>query len=923
MASAEQRLCDSCNRVNNLVLRAPEKSDEASGPDQAASFLKHFVLKESKEAKEGAYFGPSLGTVLVQRHFCPLCQVVYRILRGRPEYPGSLERRVALRLVTKSGYRSDARKPWTYSDDQLEKYESGNNFRVEQHYGVAGLGIDLETAPSSGAILEKASIGLRVYKPADLHNPETDSNTTNSALEQLNKACPRTEVEAGISAKTVELAKEWLSECVNTHSTSASPHDQCDQTVSGYRLDDNTDGSHLPTRLIAVNPEGAPRLVETNGIVGRYLALSYRWGTVTEDTWRLRKANVQESLQQLPYALLPSTIRDAIEFTRRLNFEFVWIDSCCIVQDDNEDWAREAATMQTVYQNATMTIAVLGDRDSHSGFFERGPGAPAIEIPWLSDDGKKVAHVFVSDDLQFRRPEGRNECLTGLEQELSQSPWSTRAWTFQEQMLSRRTLYVGQQQLYFECRNQRLSEDGFDRIIKAESPRQAFMLKLRTDFTTAISSYMKDPKSWGTPSWIAKIVTKGHDPMMELQRKHLKVDIAQTKLNVDSLLHNYTSRNLTYPSDRLIAFEGLARAIATRSGQEFNAGLWTNKIAKSLFWWLADGPEARPASLRAPTWSWASWDGSVKGYDTELDTNDDMRVERKHVDFGAFDGAFKEVEILQNNPLVADHPGAKHVSLRLKALCFKLACSTEPALQFPSTWKQLREDVRLWSSANSSWDLRYCRLLFAPVDGDIAPKGWLRRKARRPRRRCPQCPHLLDNVDERRAFSHLERCLGHEPTDDRPCNDCPGILMGAAYFDEPREVPPSFELVLLWRTRSVNTVVRHSTSGPGMYEKGAQGLTAVGGNRGQYGWTELKRSDAAVLGFEGHDVRMSMDDVGSGPAFMATSNPKIYFCLLVEPTQVEGSYRRCGVALTYSIKGVKGAGLPLHHNCTEKELTLV
>ena len=153
--------------------------------------------------------------------------------------------------------------------------------------------------------------------------------------------------------------------------------------------------------------------------------------------------------------------------------------------------------------------------------------------------------------------------MTDLEQELGQSPWSTRAWTFQEQMLSRRTLYVGQHQLYFECRKQKRSEDDFDQIVKTSSPKQSFMDAIDSDFTSALSNYLKNSELWGTPSWMSKILTNGHDLMVQVQRKYLRLDITQTKVNVDSLLHDYTSRSLTYQSDKLIAFEGLANAIAT------------------------------------------------------------------------------------------------------------------------------------------------------------------------------------------------------------------------------------------------------------------------------------------------------------------------------------------------------------------------
>lgn len=36
---------------------------------------------------------------------------------------------------------------------------------------------------------------------------------------------------------------------------------------------------------------------------------------------------------------------------------YIWIDSLCIVQDDAEDWEREAAKMALIFEAAYLTIA--------------------------------------------------------------------------------------------------------------------------------------------------------------------------------------------------------------------------------------------------------------------------------------------------------------------------------------------------------------------------------------------------------------------------------------------------------------------------------------------------------------------------------------------------------------------------------------
>ena len=54
---------------------------------------------------------------------------------------------------------------------------------------------------------------------------------------------------------------------------------------------------------------------------------------------------------------VPKTYLDAIAVTREPGIQYLWIDSLCIVQNDDSDWQQEAAPMAAVYENALVTIA--------------------------------------------------------------------------------------------------------------------------------------------------------------------------------------------------------------------------------------------------------------------------------------------------------------------------------------------------------------------------------------------------------------------------------------------------------------------------------------------------------------------------------------------------------------------------------------
>jgi hypothetical protein len=53
----------------------------------------------------------------------------------------------------------------------------------------------------------------------------------------------------------------------------------------------------------------------------------------------------------------------AIFIASKLGLEYLWIDSLCIIQDDEDDWRQESALMSTVYGNSYLNIAAAGASD--------------------------------------------------------------------------------------------------------------------------------------------------------------------------------------------------------------------------------------------------------------------------------------------------------------------------------------------------------------------------------------------------------------------------------------------------------------------------------------------------------------------------------------------------------------------------------
>ncbi|KAH9206643.1 heterokaryon incompatibility protein-domain-containing protein, partial [Leptodontidium sp. 2 PMI_412] len=183
----------------------------------------------------------------------------------------------------------------------------------------------------------------------------------------------------------------------------------------------------LPTRVLDIgDPKKFPVLVESRGATGRYCVLSYCWGKCVNSM--TIKSNVASHLQGIEMGTLPQTIQDAIEAARSLDFQYIWIDSLCIIQDDKDDWEYETSRMHVVYANADLTISSLTARDCTNSFFQ--PRKFRGEIALLA--------AYHPD----RRYKG---------DQIVRGPVHRRGWTLQEHLLSTRILYFGPGFLHWDC----------------------------------------------------------------------------------------------------------------------------------------------------------------------------------------------------------------------------------------------------------------------------------------------------------------------------------------------------------------------------------------------------------------------------------------------------------------------------------------
>lgn len=363
--------------------------------------------------------------------------------------------------------------------------------------------------------------------------------------EKLVRVINRTKID-------VNLLRSWLDCCDRDH----GPHCRNPYSILS-----------IPTGPIGLRLIDVQNLcIVQTSFADRYIALSYVWGQAQQ--FMLTQANRHSLAAQgaLLTAPIPQTIRDAMTLVAALNERYIWVDALCIVQDDIDGKQEQIDYMTSIYSKAYVTIVAVDGAGASAGL----PGVPPT--------------------LRNRRsfPIAPGLCVVPerveLDGALEDSVYNTRAWTFQERILSRRCLFVLSQQVFSQCASTVCSEDRYGPPF---------------DDTDDLS-----------------VIHIEKNPLVKAKRQADHPDRRDGKNefgHYTTFVSEYSRKHMGYLTDVINAFTGIAGALTQLYGWIFHSGLPEAVFDLALLWTPVKSVTLRDTRSKElfPTWSWAGWVGAV------------------------------------------------------------------------------------------------------------------------------------------------------------------------------------------------------------------------------------------------------------------------------------------------------------------------
>lgn len=345
------------------------------------------------------------------------------------------------------------------------------------------------------------------------------------------------------------------------------------------------DGASTTSQRPISTPNSPARLIDchTMTIVTAscqpYLALSYVWGTTTPeaDGWRAQLGG------PLPERI-PLTIADAISVTKELGYQYLWVDKYTIDQEDEISKLHDIQNMDTIFESADATLVAAAGKDANHGI----PGAgDCSRTPTLKATISTYDFVVVF-------------ATSVIQDAIRQSKWNSRAWTFQEKLLSKRLLIFTEHEVYFESRQGNSRET-------VEAP----FANLDANLFISQKPWF-DPWNAYNPEWVNETIAEYSSRDLSRQKDALLAALGFLKKfrNGPNPVYHHWGVPI-FPDQAIGLSHGRTKfpylgpkAAEPFSAQGFLLGLCWRPAGNHL----SGNKEMTPARRRGlPSWSWTGW----------------------------------------------------------------------------------------------------------------------------------------------------------------------------------------------------------------------------------------------------------------------------------------------------------------------------
>lgn len=444
-------------------------------------------------------------------------------------------------------------------------------------------------------------------------------------------------------------ALRWLAHCQANHSN-------CQQWQSSKR-------SYRPARLIEV--EHTPGSLSMRIISGDtsempYVTLSHCWGDL--QPLRLLEENLSEFSTAIPMTQVPQAFTDAAAVTLHLGYQYLWIDSLCIIQDSTIDWNAESVKMGDIYRGAVVTITAPDSSSCRSGFRRpvQQPQDP-VRLPYLNDQTGEILPMTVC----------RGTPGAWLRRTADGDAVFRRGWILQEHLLSTRILYATQWGMLWECQ-EAIFDESLDTFLQPVDILHQYR-HIRKALNTCICEGLEAQVSDSSKGKAKATVPPSTDVIIPYGSSSLRgiwFDVVES----------FTARNLTKFKDRLPAISAVARIFAMSFDTRYIAGLWEDNFISELAWTWCDHiqPQDYPTldermskflapgeNYQAPSWSWAAFPRTV--------TRSKLRFRKDQGSEGSLPACFLEAKVIEPRLHSDSYSGLSFCSVTVSGLLKQVA----------------------------------------------------------------------------------------------------------------------------------------------------------------------------------------------------------------------------------------------------------